>query len=152
MWGIFGVCYIIMMSFVLLFLYVEYKENGKHSKGINNRIYSKDGMHVTYVYSIPHTKERVMEILSHKNVRDKLVYEIDEKSMEIGFKDSESEFHRGIGRPIRYSMHFEPKGDSCLLYLELITFFHVRSNVPMRMNAFWSVKVDAVPYDPGQLA
>ena len=139
-------CYFLMMGFILLYFFVEFKDYKKYSRGINNIIYSKDQLRVTYVYSIPHAKERVVEILRLKNAQDRLPYEFDEKAMEIGFKDSQGEFqHRAFAH--RYRMHFEPKEDSCLLYLEQINISFSRTDVPMFMNAFWSIKVDAVPYE-----
>ncbi len=142
----FWVCYFLMIGFVLLYLFIEYKESRKYSQGINNRIYSKDGLRVTFVYSIPHTKERVVEILRLKNAQDRLPYEFDEKAMEIGFKDSRGEFQHQVLTE-RYRLHFEPKEDSCLLYLEQINLSFSRTDISLFMNAFWSIKVDAVPYE-----
>lgn len=149
MWNGFWVCYLLIMSFILYSLYMAYKDYRKYSKGINNRTYSKDGngIHITYVYSIPHTKERVMEILSLKNVQDRLPYEFDEKAMEIGFKEPQSEFQHQAFISLRYRMHFEAKEDFCLLYLEQINLIYPRTSVPMLLNEFWSIKVDAVPYE-----
>ncbi len=141
------VYYLILMAFGLLIFYIEIKDRRKYSQGKNNRIYSKDGMRVTYVYSIPHTKERVMEILSHKNAQDQMIYNFDSQSMEIGFKDLDNEFYHRSSIEARYRMRFEEKEDSCLLYLEQINIFYTERHVLARMNAFWVLKVDAVPYE-----
>lgn len=142
----FVICFFLVMGFVLLFFWMEFKDQKKYSQGKNNRILSKDGLRVTYVYDIPHTEAQVIEILGHKNAQDRLVYEFDEKLMEIRFESPQNEFyHRMVSFSARYRMRFEPKEDSCLLYLEQINIFHSEELVGMRMNAFWSVKVDAVP-------
>lgn len=89
-------CYFLMMGFILLYFFVKFKDYKKYSRGINNIIYSKDRLRVTYAYSIPHAKERVVEILRLKNAQDRLPYEFDEKAMEIGFKDSQGEFQHRV--------------------------------------------------------
>lgn len=144
---VFLVCYFIMMAFILLIFYVEFKDQKKFSKGKNNRIFSESGMYATFVYRIPHSKEKVIEILSHKNAQDRLAYEFDKQSMVIGFKNPDSEFYHRSGIEARYKMRFEDKGDSCLLYLEQMNLFSSEKYVPMRMNAFWAIKVDAAPYE-----
>ena len=143
----FLVCSFIMLVFGLLFFYVEFKDQKKFSQGKNNRIFAKDGK-LIYVFSIPHTKEQVIEILSHKNAQDRLLYEFDKESMEIGFKAIENGYYpQVVSIEVRYKMRFEAQEDSCLLYLKQISLFDSRNYVLMRMNAFWAVKVDAIPYE-----
>ena len=76
------------------------------------------------------------------------MYEFDKQSMEIGFKNIENEFyHQVVSVEVRYKMRFEAKEDSCLLYLKQISLSSSEGYALMRMNAFWAVKVDAIPYE-----
>ena len=105
-------------------------------------------MRVTYVYFVPHTKEQITEILSHKNAGDRLCYMFDRDSMVIKFADPEEEYYNREFSGDDYHLSFEEKGNSCLLYVERMNYFTPNSAryVGLFMNAFWKAKVNASVY------
>ena len=115
-------------------------------------IYAQDGIHKTYVYFVPHTKEQITEILSHKNAGDRLCYVFDRDSMVIKFAGPEQEFHNVEFSGDDYHLSFEEQGNSCLLYVEEMKCFASGSletgvkRVSLFMNEFWKVKVNASVY------
>ncbi|MBD5462453.1 MAG: hypothetical protein HDR24_05260 [Lachnospiraceae bacterium] len=115
-------------------------------------IYAQDGIHKAYVYFVPHTKEQITEILSHKNAGDRLCYVFDRDSMVIKFAGPEQEFHNVEFSGEDYHLSFEEQGNSCLLYVERMKCFAPgaletrTTRVPLLMNAFWKVKVNASVY------
>lgn len=141
--------YAIYASFVIFVLGMYTREWKKNTDGKNNLIYSKDGLRVTYVYFVPHTKEQITEILSHKNAGDRLCYMFDRDSMVIKFASPEQEFHNIEFSGDDYHLSFEEQGSSCLLYVERMNYFVPNNSarrVPLLMNAFWKVKVNASVY------
>lgn len=132
----------------IFFIGMSIREWRRNTDGKNNLIYSKDGLRVTYVYSVPHTKEQITEILSHKNAGDRLCYVFDRDSMVIKFADPEQEFHNIEFSGDDYHLSFEEQGNSCLLYVERMNYFAPSSakRVPLFMNAFWKEKVNASVY------
>lgn len=112
-------------------------------------IYAQDGIHKTYVYFVPHTKEQITEILSHKNAGDRLCYVFDRDSMVIKFADPEAEYYNREFSGDDYHLSFEEQGSSCLLYVERMNYFMPNNwarYVPLFMNEFWKVKVNASVY------
>lgn len=140
--------YAIWWSFGIFVMGTYIREWRKNTDGKNNLIYSQDGMRVTYVYFVPHTKEQITEILSHKNAGDRLCYVFDRDSMVIKFADPEEEYYNREFSGDDYHLSFEEQGSSCLLYVERMNYFAPNSErrVPLRMNAFWKVKVNASVY------
>ena len=139
--------YVICASFVIFVLGTYTREWKKNTDGKNNLIYSKDGLRVTYVYFVPHTKEQITEILSHKNAGDRLCYVFDSDSMVIKFASPEEEYYNMEFSGDDYHLSFEEQGNSCLLYVEKISLFTPNEgSVPLFMNAFWKVKVNASVY------
>lgn len=134
--------------FCILFIGMSIREWRRNTDGKNNLIYSKDGLRVTYVYFVPHTKEQITEILSHKNAGDRLCYVFNRDSMVIKFAGPEEEFHNIEFSGDDYHLSFEEQGNSCLLYVERMNYFAPSSakRVPLFMNAFWKVKVNASVY------
>ena len=138
--------------FCLFFVGMSIREWKKNTDGKNNLIYSKDGLRVTYVYFVPHTKEQITEILSHKNAGDRLCYVFDSDSMVIKFAGPEEEYHNLEFSGDDYHLSFEEQGNSCLLYVERMKCFAPGSletrtkRVPLFMNEFWEVKVNASVY------
>lgn len=150
----FVICYVLIMGIVLLFLGMEWRENEKYSKGKRNRYYTKGGSFINYAYQnyayiVPHTRKRILEILSHKNVQDKLVYEWDSETMEIVFYNPESYFYNSRNGGFRCQLTLDEQGDSCILYVEQkgLCTYRGSSRVYILMDAFWSVKLDAHPYE-----
>ncbi|MBD5546705.1 MAG: hypothetical protein HDQ97_04840 [Lachnospiraceae bacterium] len=142
------VAWVIYASFVIFVLGTYIREWRKNTDGKNNLIYSQDGMRVTYVYFVPHTKEQITEILSHKNAGDRLCYMFDRGSMVIKFADPEEEYYNREFSGDDYHLSFEEQGSSCLLHVERMNYFAPSSSkrVPLLMNAFWKVKVNASVY------
>lgn len=151
----FAVCYVITMAFIVLILVMERRENAKYSKGRRNRYYTKTGSSINYTfinyaYLVPYTKERALEILSHKNIQDKLVYQWNCETQEIIFYNPESYYYNNRhGGGLKCQLTFEEQEGSCILYVEQNGFcFYKNSNrVYLLMDAFWSVKMDAHPYE-----
>lgn len=138
----------IFCFFCIFFIGIYIREWRKNTDGKNNLIYSQDGMRVTYVYFVPHTKEQITEILSHKNAGDRLCYMFDRDSMVIKFADPEEEYYNREFSGDDYHLSFEEKGNSCLLYVERMNYFTPNSAryVGLFMNAFWKAKVNASVY------
>ena len=76
----------------------------------------------------------------------------DRDSMVIKFAGPEQEFHNVEFSGEDYRLSFEEQGNSCLLYVERMKCFAPGSletrttRVPLFMNEFWKVKVDASVY------
>lgn len=139
----------ICWSFCIFVLGMSIKKWRRYSEGKNKSvIYAQDGIRVTYVYFVPHTKEQITEILSHKNAGDRLCYVFDRDSMVIKFADPEEEYYNREFSGDDYHLSFEEQGSSCLLYVERMNYFAPSSakNVGLFMNAFWKVKVNASVY------
>ncbi|MBD5546707.1 MAG: hypothetical protein HDQ97_04850 [Lachnospiraceae bacterium] len=140
--------------FLCIFVLVIYIRKWRRYSGEKNRyvIYAQDDIHKTYVYFVPHTKEQITEILSHKNAGDRLCYVFDRDSMVIKFAGPEQEFHNIEFLGDDYHLSFEEQGNSCLLYVERMKCFAPGSletrtkRVPLFMNEFWKVKVNASVY------
>lgn len=142
-----GFFVIFVLFFFIWFLLVGsyIKKWRKNMAGKSNLIYSQDGMRVTYVYIVPHTREQIAEILSLKNAGDRLCYMFDSDSMVIKFANPEEEYYNRNFSGDDYHLSFEEQGDSCLMYVEKMNFFAPNSanRVPLLMNEFWKVKVNA---------
>ncbi len=115
----------------------------------NNRISSADGLRVIFVYSVPYTRERVLEILSHKNAGDRLPYEFDRETIEICFTNPETFYHKKPDMGASYQISFKARGTERLMYVEQknVLISGGAERVQRSMNEFWSAKVNAVPYN-----
>lgn len=137
-----------LIIFFIIFYYSELKGGIQHLR-TRNRIYSKDGLRVTFVYSVPYTEDQVIEILSHKNAGDRLYYEFDKSSMEIWFSNPEEFYYDRKHRGARFKIILENSDDMCLLYVEQqsVNISNAASYVGCHINDFWAAKLDAKPYD-----
>lgn len=139
MFVIFAICFLI----ILLYFLQDFGDWKKHSK-VHNKVYSSNGLLVTYMYSVPVEKEKVIERLCMRREDDKLFYRFDEETLQIQFADPEVEFNNSNYKGVTFQLHFEEKENSCLLYVEqkeIIVRYGAR--IGTLMNTFWACKIGA---------
>lgn len=145
---IFIVFLFILLSFTSFLIKTSVREWQRNLQRDDNLVLTPDRRHVVYVYHVPHTKEQIIEILSHKNAGDRLWYVFDKDTLTIEFANQATEFYDKEVSGDDYQLSFEEQGSSCILYVEKMTIFTRDSagGVYLRMNEFWGAKVNASIY------
>lgn len=143
---IFMVFVFILLSFSSSLIWIYVRAWQRNLQRNDNLALTPDRRHFVYVYHVPHTKEQIVEILSHKNAGDRLWYSFDKDTLTIEFADLAGEFYNRAIPGDDYQLSFEEQGKSCILYVEKQSVFTREPRVYLRMNEFWGAKVDASLY------
>ncbi len=104
---IFIVFLFILLSFTSFLIKTSVREWQRNLQRDDNLVLTPDRRHVVYVYHVPHTKEQIIEILSHKNAGDRLWYVFDKDTLTIEFANQAAEFYDKEVSGDDYQLSFE---------------------------------------------
>ncbi len=120
----------------------------KNSKGVKNRVYSVNGMLLTYVYRVSYPPDYIVERLHFKREDDRLFYRFDEHTLEIEFLDPERSLLRNKDIPgALFQLEMEETKEGCILYVrkKRVCISNAAGRVNCLMNTFWIEKISAQP-------